>query len=268
MDLLRNRKTRWEKPGFEVVRELTEHEEKRRIVEPRKPRVYAPNWRLPLRTLGATCVLCLTAGSLVPLSFATTITPGGSVDGAAVVVSQTGSALASMTGAFSANTYTASYTESVIHDASNPFNASCGAIGCLTFLFQVSNSSGSANGIEHLTDGDGPGAFLNYDLNVGYETGSGRSPITIDETTYGTISFDFAGRDALAAGTATNVLAVQTSASQFTAGLFSAIDSSTDTVGGYVPAQTTASTPEPGSFLLLATGIAGVVSRVRRRRRA
>ncbi len=187
-----------------------------------------------------------------PFAFATLLTPGNTVTASNNIQVTNDGTVGSISGTLTANTFTGTYTESVIKDGSNPFGAND-----LTFIFAVSNNATSPNGIEHVSDGDGSNSFaLSPTINVGYLAGAGDDgtdvPLTIDETTYGTVEFDFTNGDAIASGTGTEFLVIQTSVTNFVPGDFSVIDSSSDTVPGFVPAATT---PEPGSFALLGTGL-------------
>lgn len=208
------------------------------------------------------------------LAFATPLTPGNTVTATSLPFAYT-STVASISGPLTAGTFTGTYSEFVITDADNIFNSECGGSGCLTFVLEInSNSASSPNGIEHVSNGDGgppfgslnPGeGFENYSLNVGYETmGTGQAPLTVDESLYGTVEFNFTGADAIAPGSYADFLVIETNATNFTAGNFAAIDSSTATVEGFVPAATT---PEPNSLLLLGTGLLGAAGMLFQRRR-
>lgn len=210
------------------------------------------------------------------LACATPLVPGTTVAASPISVVNDG-IVTSITGTLNAGTFSGNYAEYVILDGSNPFNGMCGATDCLTFVLVVSDTAGSPNGIEHVSVGDGgppfgslgPGeGFENYSLNVGYIGAAGDMgtdvPLTIDESLYGTVEFNFTGADAVAPGTGTEYLIIQTSASSYTAGNFGAIDSSTDTVAGFVPA---APTPEPNSLLLLGSGLLTSAGYVFKRRR-
>ena len=194
------------------------------------------------------------AAAFTPFAFATTITPGSpSVTATNAITVANDGIVATITGTLTADTFTGSYTEFVIKDGSNPYG-----VDDLTFLISVANNPGSRNGIEDISTGDGAGTFALFpSVNVGYLAGPGDygtdSPITIDETIYGTVQFNFTGPDAILPGTGTQYLVIQTAATNFQNGNIAAIDSSSDTVPGYVPSAITA---EANSFLLLGTGLA------------
>lgn len=203
-------------------------------------------------------------------AFATPISPGDRVAASAITAGAITSAdtVATASGPLGALTFTGTWMETVFQDTASPFSTSCGT-GCLSFLIQVTDTGGNA--IEHVTTGDGTSpttthGFQYFSTNVGYE-GSGSLPLTVDESVDGVISFDFPGEDAIANGSSSAYLLIQTSAISITPGLVSAIDSSTSTVNGYIPAVAMAVTPEPSSLLLLSTALAATAGYVKRRKR-
>ena len=221
------------------------------------------------------CMLALIPVSaavlMAPLPiFATPIVPGTTVIAAPVTTGAITSAdtVAMASGSLGAVTFAGTWMETVFQDAQSPFSASCGT-GCLTFLIQVADASGNA--IEHVTTGDGINptvmhGFQYFLTNVGYE-GTGNTPLSIDESADGVVSFDFPGADAIGNGASSAYLLIQTSATNVTPGLVSAIDSSTSTVNGYIPSVAIAVTPEPSSLLLLGTALAATAGLVGRRKR-
>ena len=219
-----------------------------------------------MNSIAKLSTLAVLAVGSTSLAFATPITPGGATVTASNAITVTPNAvLDSISGTLTALTFTGNYTEYVIQDGSNPYGAND-----LTFVFTISNNPGMHNGIEHMSDGDG--ASDNFALfpsvNVGYLAANGEDgtdvPVSVDETIYGTVEFNFTGSDAIAPGTGTEYLVIQTPATNFALGNLSVIDSSTDTVTGLVPA---AATPEPSSLMLLGTGLIGSATTLLRRRR-
>jgi hypothetical protein len=218
-----------------------------------------------MTSLRKVMIFCAFAAASASFAHATPITPGGPAVTAtnAITVTNDGT-VGSISGTLSAPTFTGTYTELVIRDGSNPYGNDR-----LTFLITVSSDASSANGIEQISAGDGPGSFGRFPtVNVGYLAGAGEKgtdvPLTILETDYGTVAFDFTNTDAIAPGTGTQYLVIQTAATDFTTGYIGAIDSSTSTVDGYVPVGPT---PEPSSLALLGTGLIGGTSILLRRRR-
>lgn len=147
--------------------------------------------------------------------------------------------------------------------------------GTLDFYYQVVNNSRSIDAISRETDT----TFTGFTTAVGYRI-DGASlpggvfvngtvpPVTADRNggTGDVVGFSFSPPDSakIQPGMTSNVLVISTNATNFTSGDASVIDGGVATVASFGPAS---AVPEPGSMLLLGTGVLGLMSMRRRTRR-
>jgi len=211
----------------------------------------------------------LMIGSIVAVSMvvaiasaqATPLAPGGSI-AAAAVPNPTGAILADtglLSYSYGTPLSTGTVREIVFADTSNPFGS-----GRLSFVFQahvltgdLARITGSSFGI-FVTD-----VGINVPLAPFITTGS-HPPQTITRSQAGdVIGFNFDPSIVPDAGSTdtTLELIVRTDATAFKPGSIGVIDGGGQTLSGFVPTVI----PEPGTFLLLGGGLAGIAA-VRSRR--
>ena len=211
-----------------------------------------------------------------PFAGATILVPGQQLAPPDVFAGTLGTLLANETVPLNSLTFNASLTAAVYRGGTDSLCPTC-----LTFAYQVSDISGTSLGtgvIEDLTSS----VFTTFTTDVGYQilgsatslfAAGGINPCTVGRTASGpgaVVSFDFFNAAttgpsgcSLVPGLHTSLLLVETDATNFTTGLFSAIDGATSTVVAYAPA---AATPEPSSLLLMGTGLVSAAGMLLRRR--
>jgi hypothetical protein len=170
-------------------------------------------------------------------------------------------------------TVTFDVVSAVYSDPSNPFGA-----GHLDFIYQLTNVSGN-DFIGRVT----AGVFSGFMTDVGFTaTGSAlpgglfidgtQAPQLVSRSTVvpnngATIGFIYNGLapSTFAPGTTSTALIIQTDAKNFKTGNVNLIDDVVGSTAAFEPASDVAA-PEPGTFLLLLLGFAGLAVLGRRRR--
>ncbi|HEY6988633.1 MAG TPA: hypothetical protein VH369_09630 [Bryobacteraceae bacterium] len=187
----------------------------------------------------AACALTMTS-----LATASVLTPGSS--GAPDPFSNAGWTLLATTGsqALSTGTFTANATASVYSDSANTFCS-----GCLDFVYMVTRTGGN-DPIERITAAN----FAGYMVDAGVVTSSpGFAPDSVNRSADGgVIGFNYLTTN-LTGTDSTQLLVIQTNATNYMAGMLSVQDGQTANGVGFQPA---AATPEPVSMTLLGGGLA------------
>lgn len=135
--------------------------------------------------------------------------------------------------------------------------------GTLDFAYQVTNNASSTDFVDTLS----MASFAGFTTDVDYvNTPGDNAPSTATRSTGSgsVVNFDFFPND-IVAGDTSDVLLIETNATTFNPGTLSLIDSGVATVAAFGPA--TPAMPEPGSLLMIGSGLLGLMA-FRRRQRA
>lgn len=154
----------------------------------------------------------------------------------------------------------------------DPFNAFCA--GCLDFMYQVSNSANSTDGIGRVTaiNFTGSQTDVGFLLNGsalpgGLFVNGTVAPQLVDRSSAGdTIGFSFTAPlfEPVGAGATSTVLVIETNAKKFAAGNANIIDGGVTTVAAFEPV---AAVPEPASWAMMIIGAGAIGSSLRLARR-
>jgi hypothetical protein len=174
-----------------------------------------------------------------------------------------GTLLASLLAPFSSTRFSGTIESAVYRETS----------GMLDFYYQVMNSANSIDPIARETDS----VFSGFSTSVAFRSdgasgvgngfvNGGRAPTTADRNVNGSVvGFEFPPSllTEIDPGLHSDVLVISTNATNFAAGNASVIDGTTFTAASFQPAS---AVPEPGSMLLLGSGLMSLVAMRRVRR--
>lgn len=132
--------------------------------------------------------------------------------------------------------------------------------GTLDFFYQITNAPGSLTAIERLTTVN----FLDFATDAYYldEQGAVIPTEVARDASGASVSFDFDDNDprGIPGGTFSAMMFIKTDARAYMDGSISLIDGAVANVRGFAP-----SVPEPGTLLLLGSGLVGLAFYARRR---
>jgi hypothetical protein len=195
---------------------------------------------------------------------ATPLMPGGNVAASAEAALPTGSFVLApetlaITGinALGQTRFTGTLTFAVYREA---------ATGFLDFLYQYHNNASSRDPIEHVSSTDFAGNFtgvthITTTAPSGFVLGTAIPPSATRSPDGGVVSFDFATPNSIGRNRTSEILVIQTHATDFVMGTTSVIDGAVATVVTRAPR----SGPEPATLTLFGGGLLGLAGLFGRR---
>jgi len=200
----------------------------------------------------AACALAFASSAgasiLVPPQSPTAPDVFASIPTGSIVASLLGQSFVSDLGAAD---FSGVYSTEVIQGA-NVFGAND-----LTFVYQFNNATTSGQDINRVTASD----FGGFQTDVGYVTGTGDIPDSVDRTSSNPVGFNFA--TGVLPGTTSSVLIIETDATEFVPGHFSLIDDGVSLNPAFAPGV-----PEPKTWAMMIAGLAFLGFAARRRKRS
>jgi hypothetical protein len=184
-------------------------------------------------------LLCLALVIATPPARGTILKNGGDVSPSAFDPGRT--VLASLTGqTITTTTFSTTYSTWVYSDPKNMFFA-----GCLDFVYHFTNKGADAN--ERFT----MFAFGGFQVNVGFDSGTGLPPQSVNRTPSGqVIGFNYLEKE-LEPGQTTSLLEIQVNTNKWGEGKVSVQDGTAAFASAFAPIVI----PEPSSLGLLGGGL-------------
>jgi hypothetical protein len=171
----------------------------------------------------------------------------------------------SISGVFDSISFNGTYIAAVYSGT----NDVCTGAGCLTFLYQITDTSG-ANSDPGLITTVSASSFGGFTTEVGYATAAPSSntagfvagtiiPTTIQRnaTPGAVVQWNYTSTTDIEPGTTSDILVVETNANASLPGLFSGLGDATATVTAY-GATSLQTTPEPTTLVLFGSALIGL----------